>query len=99
MRPYGEIKNVSQKYETDVFHILVSLSGLVDAILVMIVDAILVMIVNAILVMIVDAILVMIVNATLSSIKVRVFFGKSIEKSTCAVMIRILITFAKQIFL
>ena len=64
MRPYGEIKNVSQKYETDVFHILVSLSGLVDAILVMIVDAILVMIVDAIL----------------SSIKVRVFFGKSIEK-------------------
>ena len=31
----------------------------------------------------------------LNGIKVRVFFEKNIEKSTCAVMIRIIITFAR----
>ena len=35
----------------------------------------------------------------LNGIKVRVIFGKNIEKSACAVMIRIIITFGNQIFL
>ena len=35
----------------------------------------------------------------LNGIKVQVFFGKNIEKSTCAVMIRIIVTFGNQIFL
>ena len=35
----------------------------------------------------------------LNGIRVRVFFGKNIEKNTCAVMIRIIITFANQTFL
>ena len=35
----------------------------------------------------------------LNRVKVRVFFGKNIKKSTCPVMIRIIITFGNQIFL
>ena len=36
----------------------------------------------------------------LNGIKVHVFFGKkTLKKSTCAVMIRIMITFENQIFL
>ena len=35
----------------------------------------------------------------LNGIKVQVFFGKNIEKNTCTVIIRIIITFGNQIFL
>ena len=36
---------------------------------------------------------------TLNGIKVRVFFEKTLKKSTCAVMIRIIIAFGNQIFM
>ena len=35
----------------------------------------------------------------LNGIKVRVFFEKNTKKSTCAIMIRIIVTFANQVFL
>ena len=39
------------------------------------------------------------IDEDLNGIKVRVFLEKYIEKSTYAIMIRIIVTFANQIFL
>ena len=40
-----------------------------------------------------------VIHEILNGIKVRVFSGKNIERSSCAIMIRTIITFVNQIFL